>query len=139
MVHLIVGTKGKGKTRILIDSANERIKEAKGDVVYLDQSLRHIHELNNKIRLVNVKDFDITNKDEIIGFFNGIISQNWDIEMIYMEGLPKLSDINDTDISYIVHKLVKICEAHNVELTLGLSMNAEDLDEDLKPMIQTSL
>ena len=139
MVHLVVGTKGKGKTRYLIDDANNRIREAKGDIVYLDQSMRHIHELSNRIRLVNINDFDISNKDEIVGFINGIISQNWDIEMIYMDGLIKLADVTDDDISYIVHKLAKMCRDHNTELTLGLSCEAEDLDEDLKPMIQTVL
>ena len=139
MVHLIVGTKGKGKTRYLIDDANNRIKTAKGDIVYLDQSLRHIHELSSRIRLVNVKDFDISNKDEIVGFINGIISQNWDIEMIYMDGLIKLDAVSDDDISYIVHKLSKMCQDHGTELTLGLSCEASDLDDDLQPMIQTVL
>jgi len=139
MVHLVVGTKGKGKTRYLIDEANKRMQVAKGDIVYLDQSMRHIHELNNRIRLVNVKDFDISIRDEIIGFINGIISQNWDIEMIYMDGLIKLADVTDSDISYIVHKLAKMCQDHQTELTLGLSCDAEDLDEDLQPMIQAVL
>ena len=56
MVQIIVGVKGKGKTKRLLEMANEAVKNAKGTVVYLDKSAKHMYELSNKIRLINVND-----------------------------------------------------------------------------------
>ena len=139
MIHLIVGTKGKGKTKILIDKANNNVKDVKGSVVYIDQSMRHMYELNNKIRYVNIKEFGIANRDEVIGFFNGIISQNRDTEQIYLDGLLKLDAVESEDISYIIKKLDTICSAHNIDMTISLSAEKEDLEAELQEMVETAL
>ena len=139
MFHLIVGTKGKGKTKILIDKANNNVKDVKGSVVYIDQSMRHMYELNNKIRYVNIKEFGIANRDEFIGFFNGIISQNRDTEQIYLDGLLKLDAVESEDISYIIKKLDTICSAHNIDMTISLSAEKEDLEAELQEMVETAL
>ena len=75
MIQLIVGKKGKGKTKHLLAKVNDAIKGAKGNIVYLDKSSKHMYELNNKVRLINVKDYGIENCDEFVGFICGIISQ----------------------------------------------------------------
>ena len=75
MVEIIAGEKGKGKTKYLLDKVNESVKSASGNIVYLDKSQKHMYELNNKVRLINVTDFPVTNCDEFLGFLSGIISQ----------------------------------------------------------------
>ena len=60
MVQIIAGRKGKGKTKYLLDMANTAVKEAKGSIVYLDKSSKHMYELNNKIRLINVAEFSVS-------------------------------------------------------------------------------
>ena len=67
MVELIVGKKGKGKTKIILDMVNKEVNDAKGNIVYLDKSMGHMYELNNKVRLINVLDYEIANADEFIG------------------------------------------------------------------------
>ena len=59
MVQIIAGRKGKGKTKYLLDMANTAVKEAKGSIVYLDKSSKHMYELNNRIRLINVAEFSV--------------------------------------------------------------------------------
>ena len=76
MVQLIVGEKGKGKTKVLLDKANNGVKEAKGSVVYLDKSTKHMYELNNKVRLINVTEYEVENASEFVGFIRGILSQD---------------------------------------------------------------
>ena len=71
MVQIIAGKKGKGKTKHLLDMANAAIKGANGTVVYLDKSAQHMYELNNKIRLINVNEFPLTNSDGFLGFICG--------------------------------------------------------------------
>ena len=85
MIQLIVGRKGKGKTKHLLDKVNTEVKDIAGNVVYLDKSTKHMFELNNKIRLINVSDYMITNSDEFIGFICGIISQDHDLQQMYLD------------------------------------------------------
>ena len=80
MVQLIVGKKGKGKTKQLLDKVNAAIKSADGNIVYLDKSTKHMFELNNKIRLIDVSAYPLKNSDEFIGFICGIISQDHDLQ-----------------------------------------------------------
>ncbi|MBR5247675.1 MAG: twitching motility protein PilT, partial [Lachnospiraceae bacterium] len=67
MVQLIVGNKGKGKTKQLLDKVNSEIKNVEGNIAYLDKSTKHMFELNNKVRLINVADYMIDNSDEFLG------------------------------------------------------------------------
>ena len=65
MVELIVGKKGKGKTKVLLDRVNGAVKEANGSIVYLDKSTKHMYELNNKVRLIDVSSYPLKNADEV--------------------------------------------------------------------------
>ena len=73
MVQLIVGKKGKGKTKHLLDKVNSEIKEISGNILYLDKSKKHMFELNNKVRLIDISQFMIESSREFIGFVSGII------------------------------------------------------------------
>ena len=70
MVQLIVGKKGKGKTKQLLDKVNAEVKTANGNIVYIDKSTKHMFELNNKVRLIDLSEFDIQNSSEFIGFLS---------------------------------------------------------------------
>ena len=72
MVQLIVGKKGKGKTKHLLDKVNTEVQSVSGNIVYLDKSTKHMYELNNKIRLIDLSSYMITNSDEFLGFISGI-------------------------------------------------------------------
>ena len=72
MVQLIVGDKGKGKTKYLLDKVNAEVKEAEGNIVYLDKSSKHMHELDNKVRLINVSEYPVKNADQFLGFICGV-------------------------------------------------------------------
>ena len=98
MVSLIVGQKGKGKTKELLDKVNADVKNVTGNIVYLDKDTSHMYELNNKIRLINVSDYEITNAEEFYGFVSGIISQNHDIQQMYFDSYIKISHQEDQDI-----------------------------------------
>ena len=82
MIQLIVGNKGKGKTKHLLDKVNAEILTANGNIVYLDKSSKHMFELNNKVRLIDVNDLMIEKCDQFIGFILGIISQDLDLEQV---------------------------------------------------------
>ena len=73
MIQIIAGKKGKGKTKQLLDKVNSEIKSAHGNIVYLDKSSKHMYELNNKVRLIDTSEFELSNSDAFIGFICGII------------------------------------------------------------------
>lgn len=109
MVQLIVGEKGKGKTKILLDKANAEVRNANGSVVYLDKSAKHMYELNNKIRLIDVMEYGIENSDEFVGFIRGIVSQDHDLEQMYLDGFLKISRLENSpeNISKVMASLEK--------------------------------
>ena len=87
MVQLIVGKKGKGKTKQLLDKVNAEVKTANGNIVYIDKSTKHMFELNNKVRLISATDYPLKNSDEFIGFICGIVSQDHDLASVYLDSL----------------------------------------------------
>ena len=108
MVELIVGKKGKGKTKVLLDRVNNAVKEANGSIVYLDKSTKHMYELNNKVRLIDVSSYPLKNADEFVGFICGIISQDHDLEQIYLDSFLKVSKLEDADVTDTLEQLNKI-------------------------------
>ncbi|EHO18130.1 hypothetical protein HMPREF9623_00314 [Stomatobaculum longum] len=139
MVQIIVGVKGKGKTKRLLEMANEAVKNAKGTVVYLDKSAKHMYELSNKIRLINVNDYEIMSSDGFTGFVSGIISQDHDLETMFLDSFLKLANLEGGDITPVVDTLEKIGEKYNVNFVLSVSMDAADLPENAKKDVVIAL
>ena len=98
MVQLIVGQKGKGKTKQLLDKVNSEVKNIAGNIVYLDKSTKHMYELNNKVRLIDVSQYMIENSSEFIGFVSGILSQDHDLQQMYFDSFLKIAALEDADI-----------------------------------------
>ena len=139
MVQLIVGNKGKGKTKQLLDKVNTEIKSAEGNIAYLDKSTKHMFELNNKVRLINVSDYMIENSDEFIGFISGIISQDHDLEQMYFDSFLKISCLEGADISKTIAKLEKMSTTFQVDFILSVSMDEHELPESVKKNVFISL
>lgn len=140
MVQIIVGQKGKGKTKHLINKANEDVIKSNGSIVYLDKSAKQMFELNNKIRLINVNDYFVDGADGFIGFVCGIISQDHDLEKLYVDSFLKLACSDDTAmISEAVAKLHKISDEFKVDFVLSISVDESALPEDVKSDVVISL
>ena len=139
MVEITAGEKEKGKTKYLLDKVNDSVKAASGNIVYLDKSQKHMYELNNKVRLINVTDFPITNCDEFLGFICGIVSQDHDLQEMYLDSFLTIASIADGQINHAIEKLDIISEKYNVKFILSVSKNESDLPECAKAKIIISL
>ena len=139
MVQLIVGRAGKGKTKQLLDKVNTEVKDVAGNIVYLDKSTKHMFELNNKIRLINVADYMVTNKDEFLGFICGVISQDHDLQQMYFDSFLKIACMNSEDIESTVEKLDAISNNFKVDFVLSVSVDEHELPESLKSKVIISL
>lgn len=135
MLQIIIGEEGKGKTRLLLNMANDEIKVSGGSVLFIDQSNKHIYELSNQIRFVNVRDFDIDSTDMFIGFILGIISSDHDLEKIFLDNFKILSKSHSDKIDTILDKLQAISEKNNLDFVISLSMPANELNEKFKDNI----
>ena len=129
MVELIVGKKGKGKTKVLLDKVNGAVKEANGSIVYLDKSTKHMYELNNKVRLIDVSGFPIKNADEFVGFICGILSQDHDLEQIYLDSFLKVAKLDGKDVTSTLEQLESIGTQFNVTFIISMSLDKEELPE----------
>ena len=139
MVELIVGKKGKGKTKVLLDKVNGAIKEANGSIVYLDKSTKHMYELNNKVRLIDVSSYPLKNADEFVGFICGIISQDHDLEQIYLDSFLKVSKLEDADVTDTLDQLDKIGEKYGISIVVSISLDKEEIPEALQDKIAVAL
>ncbi len=139
MVQIIAGRKGKGKTKHLLDMANDSIKKAIGSVVYLDKSSKHMYELNNKIRLINVNEFPIHSSEGFVGFVSGIISQDHDIETMFFDSFLKLAGLEGEDITDTVATLENLSAKYDVNFVLSVSRDAAELPESVQKDIIISL
>jgi hypothetical protein len=139
MVQLIVGRKGKGKTKHLLDKVNSEIKNISGSIVYLDKSTQHMYDLNNKVRLIDVSQFMVDNCSEFLGFVCGIISQDHDLEQMYFDSFLKISALEGQNIEPAVEKLEKVSKAFGVDFILSVSMDESELPDSLKGNIAVSL
>lgn len=139
MIQLIVGEKGKGKTKILLDKANSEIKAAHGSIVYLDKSTKHMYELNNKIRLIDVSSFELQSSGEFIGFIYGILSQDHDLEQMYLDSFLKIAQTDEAGAAELLKKLNEIGQKFGVSFIVSISVGSGAIPEDLKESIIAEL
>lgn len=140
MIEIICGEKGKGKTKELLGRVNSSITTVSGNVVYLDKSQKHMYELNNKVRLINVVDYPISNCDEFLGFICGIVSQDHDLEEMYLDSFLTIAFIeSNEDILKAIEKLDVISEKYKVRFILSVSKDKNALPECAKAKVVVSL
>lgn len=139
MIQLILGEKGKGKTKILLDKVNSEVKTAHGNIVYLDKNSKHMYELNNRVRLIDVSSFGLTNSSEFIGFIYGIISQDHDLEQMYLDSFLKIAATDAASVNELLDKLAVIGEKFSVTFVVSISVGSDSIDEKFKENIIAEL
>lgn len=142
MVEIISGVKGRGKTKVLIEKVNDAVKVAKGDIVYIDKSNKHMYELSNRIRFIVSPEYGIANADMFLGFLAGILSQNYDIETIYLESFLTISNIDESDdqaVESTVEKIKDMSEKFDVDFVISASRNKEDMPESIQGLVTVAL
>ena len=130
MIQFIIGEKGRGKTKVLLEKANNEIKNVSGNVVYLDKSTQHMYELNNKIRLIDMTNFPIKDSDELLGFICGIISQDHDLEYVYLDSFLKIAKLEENgDPVPVLKELEDISKQFGVHFVVSISLTKQQLPE----------
>lgn len=140
MVELIVGEKGKGKTKVMLDRAASDLSASTGNIIYLDKDLKHMHSLDHNIRLIDINEYGIENTDQFTGFINGIISQNNDIEEIILDSYLTIAYLDtDEGLVHNVERLEKMSEQFGVKFLVSVSRDKSLLPAEITGKITVSL
>ena len=124
MVNLITGPKGSGKTQKMLELANEKVKTARGNVVFIKKSHRNTTTLDFNVRAICMEDYpDILTMDEFIGFLYGMVAGNHDIDTIFIDSVLKQANISLNNFSAFMTSLDKI--SNNDKITFFISVGAE--------------
>lgn len=125
MVKLIAGYKGTGKSKQLIKSANEHVKVAKGNIIFVDDDNRPMHELDHKIRFIDVSEMPIDIATELFGFITGIAAGNYDIEHIYLDGVFNKVTISEEDLIRWFERIEALSRDMDIDFTVTLNVEDE--------------
>ncbi|MCR5834958.1 MAG: twitching motility protein PilT [Lachnospiraceae bacterium] len=137
MVRIICGEKGKGKTKIMLQKANDAVGETDGSIVYLDKNSKHMYELDNGIRLVDVSEYPISGLDGIVGFICGLLSGNHDIQIVFVDSFLTVSNLDIGGIEKAIAPLKQISD--EVDLVLSISLDEAQIPGSLKEYIEVAL
>lgn len=131
MVQLIVGKKGSGKTKAMLDSVNNAVDIEHGNVVFIARENRHMFDVKNGVRLVDVAEGGMANFAEFRGFIKGIMSQNYDITHIYIDSMLKIVDGDIENVANFVDTLDAICKDNDIKFTISISADKSELPEQV--------
>lgn len=140
MVQIIAGKKGKGKTKYLLSGANEAVEKATGSIVYIDKNGKHMYELSNRVRLINLEEFPIRSYNAFIGFLCGVISQDHDLEVIYLDSFLTVAHLEEAeDLTQAINDVNTLGERYQVRFVLSISRDPETLPEIAKDKVVIGL
>lgn len=139
MIQIIAGEKGTGKTKELITKANDAALISVSPIIYLDKNNKHIYELSNQIRMINVSDFAIKNFQMFFGFLYGIASQDYNLKEIYLDSFMTIANINKSELEQAIEAMKEFSEAQDIDLVISISMNANEMPEAVKELVTISL
>ena len=134
MIQIILGNKGSGKTKRLIDLVNESLKSEHGDIIFIDDDKRYMYDLRHEIRFVDASEYPVGHKctaNEMLGFICGMLSANYDVSLVAMDAFKKLvrTPLEDAEMEEFFKKLEKLSEDHHCNFLISVSAAAEEVPE----------
>ena len=137
MLELLIGKKGTGKTKVLIDSVNRAAGEAHGNVIFISNNTgRNMYDIDTKVRMADTSDFDIKSWEEFLGFVCGIISSNFDISNIYIDGVLKIVKDTTEGMEVFLNSDDEMSKKFNIDVMISVSMDASEAPEYIKKYVK---
>lgn len=131
MIKLIVGTKGTGKTKAMIENINAVTKTTSGNVVVLEKSMQLTYDIDHAARLVNLDEYHVAGYEMMYGFVAGVLAGNYDITELYIDGLLRVVEHDLNGLGKFLDDVAAIA-GENVNVTITLSTEPDTLPEDVK-------
>lgn len=136
MVSLICGHNGSGKTRRMIEMANSDISKVQGKMVFIEANNKHIYDLDHNIRYINTKEYGLINEEQFHGFVCGLLATDYDIEMVFIDGLYKITEAcNEEKTITIISRLENLAAKFNVKFVLSMNIDLKEIPEAFKEKV----
>lgn len=135
MIQVFCNKRGSGKTKRLIDLANSKLARAKGDSVYIDDDLRYITQLDRRIRLVATKEFGIQDCESFYGMLCGIISENYDIENIYIDEVFTIDSSSIKESAYWFKKIYMISSKFKINVYMNVNYEKKEIPDFIREYV----
>ncbi|MDF3004601.1 MAG: hypothetical protein K0S22_1073 [Oscillospiraceae bacterium] len=132
MIKLIVGHKGSGKTKAMIQMANDAVKTSNGNVVCVEKGIQLTYDLNYQVRLVDIEQYGIGDYDAFYGFLCGLMAGNYDITDIFCDATFKICGKNLDRFADMVDKLYKLTSANGLTIIFTVSCETNELPERIR-------
>ena len=132
MINLLLGHKGSGKTKKLIDLTHAAVEASKGNVVCIEKGDTLTYGLDYNARLVNIEDYEIKGFDAFYGFLCGLCAGNYDITDVLVDSTLKIGGDDKVALGEFIEKLNKLSESANVKFTLSVSADKEELPASIE-------
>ena len=129
MIKVIYGAKGTGKTKMMIDAANEAVKEAKGHLIFITDSKRYMYDLEREVRFIDTSEYDIAGEAALCGFIKGVIAGNHDNEYVFIDGVVRIAGKPATEMAAFFYMLDKVAKSNNLVVTVAVSAAKEELPD----------
>ena len=132
MIHVIMGLKGSGKTKKLIDAINAAAENASGDVVCIEYGRKLTYDVTYKVRLVDSKEYGISSPDMLKGFLSGLHAGNFDITNVFIDNLYKTIGTDRAAAEDFVAWCAKFAADNSMEITMTISDDPAEAGEGIK-------
>lgn len=132
MIRVIFGQRGAGKTKRIIEMANESIATAKGSIVFIDDDSQYMFDLKNTIRFIDASEYHIDGPKMFFGFLSGIAAQDFDLEYLYIDGFLKIVRHPLDSLEGLFKEMADFAERTDVKLVISISGKGEELPDFIK-------
>ena len=137
MIKIIVGNKGSGKTKRLIDSINARAEESNGNVVCIEKGMKLTYDITHRARLIDGEHYGISNYDELYCCISGVLAGDDDITDVFVDGTLKMGGKDYENLVHFLDRLSAVVEEENVNMLLTISCDEADLPEGIHHVAET--
>ena len=132
MLKLIIGVKGTGKTKALINLVNTASAESKGDVVCIEKGVKLRYDVKSSVRLINTEEYFVADTDALYGFIAGILASNHDITDIFVDSALKICNNHAIAFDGFVELVAKLAEKNGVNIVMTSSIPADEASDIVK-------
>ena len=131
MIKLIVGSKGSGKTKTIIEMMNKAVDESGGHIVCIEKGMKSTYNIKSSVRIIDVDDYNIRGYDQYFGFFMGVLAGDYDIMEVYLDGVLKVGNGDIEGLGVLLDKFSDIAPKH-VSIIATVSCEVDELTDSVK-------
>jgi len=135
MIQMIYGKKGSGKTKRILDMANDAVQACTGSIAFIDDDNSYMFDLKNQIRFINASEYAVSNPDMFLGFLKGILASNYDLSLLFVDGFLRIVNAEMVELEQFFSYLEKYADKAGVTLVLSVSGDQDTAPEYVKKYI----